>query len=245
MAKDPRFNFYTDNWIGGTEGFTLEQEGAYLALIIMQTKIGPFSEAQAFDKLLQKTRGNTAVCTTLWKFLLPKFKTDGKIFWSERLAKEVAKSKKHSEKQTERINKRWNKDNGNTAVLPVNSTGSGNGIGDGEKGVQGETESNSPSFMDYEAWTLDASSGNDYLFTNMLKNNQLKPNGQLEDLARSHLALLAKYPKMKPPDQHRFRISLIDHIAKEIKHDSNINTRKSGSSGNSSKSFSGKYEESL
>lgn len=144
MAKDPRFNFYTDNWIGGTEGFTLEQEGAYLALIIMQTKVGPFTEDQAIDKLLQKTRGNTAVCTALWKFLLPKFKTDGILFWSERLAREVAKSKKHSEKQTERINKRWNKHNGNTAVLPVNSTGSGNGIGDDKKGVQGETEPDGP-----------------------------------------------------------------------------------------------------
>lgn len=124
MAKDPRFNFYVDNWIGGTEGFTLEQEGAYLSLVLMQTKIGRFTKEQAFDKLMQKTRGNTAVCTALLDFLIPKFDTDGVIFWSARLEAEVTKSKSHSIKQTERINKRWNKD-GNTAVLPVNRSGNG------------------------------------------------------------------------------------------------------------------------
>jgi uncharacterized protein YdaU (DUF1376 family) len=133
MAKDPRFNFYVDNWIGGTEGFTLEQDGAYLALLLMQTKIGRFTADQALDKLLQKTRGNTTVCTEMWNFLIQKFATDGSFFWSERLEKEMAKSKRHSEKQSERIQKRWSKENGtsngNTVVLPVNSTGSGNRIG--------------------------------------------------------------------------------------------------------------------
>lgn len=121
MAKDPRFNFYVDNWIGGTEGFTLEQEGAYLALIIMQTKVGRFSKEQAIDKLMQKTRGNTAVCTGLWIFLIPKFETDGVLYWSSRLETEMAKSKNHSLKQAERVFKRWNKESGNTAVLPVRS----------------------------------------------------------------------------------------------------------------------------
>ncbi len=138
MAKDPRFNFYVDNWIGGVEGFTLEQEGAYLSIIIMQSKIGRFTEQQAIDKLLQKTRGNTAVSTGLWKFLIQKFDTDGTFFWSTRLETEMAKSKKHSQLQSERINKRWNKENGNTAVIPGNSIGSGNGSGNELKGVQGE-----------------------------------------------------------------------------------------------------------
>lgn len=135
MAKDPRFNFYVDNWIGGTEGFTLEQEGAYLALIIMQSKVGRFTYEQAIDKLMQKTRGNTAVCTELWNFLIQKFTTDGNVFWNERLEKEMEKSRKHSEKQSERIKKRWKKENnqsgtphGNTVVLPDNSIGIGNGI---------------------------------------------------------------------------------------------------------------------
>ena len=102
MAKDPRFNFYVDNWVGGTEGFTLEQEGAYLSLIIMQTKIGRFTEQQALDKFMQKTRGNAAASAKLWLFLMPKFATDGVTFWSQRLEKEMSKSKKHSELQSKR-----------------------------------------------------------------------------------------------------------------------------------------------
>ena len=132
MPKDPRFNFYTDNWIGGTEGFTLEQEGAYLSLIIMQSKVGRFTKDQAIDKLMQKTRGNTAVCTELWQFLVPKFETDGNFFWSARLEIEIEKSQNHSKAQSERVKKRWDKsgtDSGNTAVhtqdIPVYGSGSG------------------------------------------------------------------------------------------------------------------------
>lgn len=55
MAKDPRFNFYPDNWDGGTEEFTLEQEGAYLRLIIMQSRKGKFTADQALDCLMRKT----------------------------------------------------------------------------------------------------------------------------------------------------------------------------------------------
>lgn len=132
MAKDPRFNFYTDNWIGGTEGFTLEQEGAYLSLIIMQSKVGRFSKDQAIDKLMQKTRGNAAACAGLWQFLMPKFETDGNLFWSARLEKEIQKSENHSKAQSDRANKRWYKsgtDSGNAAAcaqeMPVYGSGSG------------------------------------------------------------------------------------------------------------------------
>lgn len=144
MAKDPRFNFYPDNWDGGTEDFTLEQEGAYLRLIIMHSRKGRFTAEQAIDTLMRKTRGNTAVSTGLWNFLIPKFETDGKVYWSERLEKELEKSRIHSEKQSDRIKKRWSKESGNTTVytneqvLPVN--GSGNRIEtDLRKEVQEET----------------------------------------------------------------------------------------------------------
>lgn len=128
MAKDPRFNFYPDNWVGGTEGFTLEQEGAYLALVIMQSKIGRFTNEQAIDKLLQKTRGNAAASTKLWKFLMPKFQSDGKLFWSERLEQEMKKSKQHSKAQSDRANERWEKErkkSGNAAAMPVYGIGIG------------------------------------------------------------------------------------------------------------------------
>lgn len=129
MAKDPRFNFYPDNWIGGTEGFTLEQEGAYLALIIMQSKVGRFTKEQAIDKLLQKTRGNAAASAGLWKFLMQKFDTDGEFFWSARLESEMDKSKKHSKNQSERAKTRWNKNSGNAAAYTPEMPDNGSGIG--------------------------------------------------------------------------------------------------------------------
>jgi hypothetical protein len=128
MAKDPRFNFYPDNWIGGTEGFTLEQEGAYLSLVIMQSKIGRFTAEQAFDKLMQKTRGNAAASTKLWNFLIPKFETDGNLFWNQRLENEIEKSKKHSKVQSDRAIARWENEKENP-VMPRHMPVYGNGIG--------------------------------------------------------------------------------------------------------------------
>lgn len=156
MAKDPRFNFYTDNWIGGTEGFTLEQEGAYLSLIIMQSKIGRFTKEQAIDKLMQKTRGNAAASAGLWNFLMPKFETDGEVFWNVRLEVEIEKSKRHSKLQMERANARWEKDKENPAMprhIPV--YGSGIGIEDKIKSAFDEIYLNQQkmhwSYIDFES----------------------------------------------------------------------------------------------
>ena len=98
MAKDPRFNFYPDNWDGGTDEFTLEQEGAYLRLIIMQSRKGKFTADQALDCLMRKTRGNAAACAELWNFLRTKFETDGTLFWSARLEKEIGRLRKEVER---------------------------------------------------------------------------------------------------------------------------------------------------
>ena len=225
MPKDPRFNFYPDNWVGGTEGFTLEQEGAYLNLIIMQTKVGRFTSAQAFDKLMQRTRGNTAVSTALWNFLIPKFETDGEFFWSARLEMEIQKSKNQSEKQKERISKRWNKsgiDSGITAVIPFNRTGTRIGIETEKEGGTGE----GADFADYEQWVADAKSGNDFVFADLIRAQGLQANGHMAEYCDSYLALLAEYPRKRPPDQHRFRIGLSNHIREKLKtkqHDKHTN----------------------
>lgn len=139
MAKDPRFNFYPDNYLGGTLGFTLEQHGAYLMLIILQSKNGKFTAEQAKNHLASFTHGNTVVYTKLFNFLIPKFQTDGTYYWSERLEAEINKSKKHSELQSDRVKQRWkNKDNGITAVIPVNRNGIDNGINSKGNGGAGE-----------------------------------------------------------------------------------------------------------
>lgn len=144
MAKDPRFNFYPDNWSGGTKRMTFEQKGAYMELLLLNFycfsdgTIG-FTEAEALKSL-----ASAAACTELWKFLMPKFQTDGQFYWSERMCKEFFKAKKSSLEQSNRANKRWGNNPASIpaspAVLPVNGYGNGNGNVIEDKGVQGEKE---------------------------------------------------------------------------------------------------------
>ncbi len=132
MAKDPRFNFYPDNWAGGTKRMNFMQKGAYMELLMLNfycltDGLPGFTEQEAVSAL-----ASAAAYTELWNFLKPKFKTEGEYFYSERLRKEFHKSKKSSEEQTTRANKRWKKntasDPASDGVLPVNGNGNGNGI---------------------------------------------------------------------------------------------------------------------
>lgn len=142
MAKDPRFNFYPDNWSGGTKRMTFEQKGAYMELILLNfycfsdDLIG-FTEAEAL-----KTLASATACAELWRFLKPKFKTDGAYYWSERMQKEFYKAKKSSNEQSKRALKRWEQnpasDSASLPALPVNGYGSGIGSVSEEKGVEGE-----------------------------------------------------------------------------------------------------------
>ena len=68
---------------------------------------------------------------------------------------------------------------------------------------------------DVEDWTDDVLSGNDEVFTNMIKS--IPVNGQLDPLARSHLGLCSRYGWHKKMEtQQTFRNSLINHITKEL-----------------------------
>jgi len=237
MAKDPRFNFYPDNWSGGTKRMNFEQKGAYMELIMLNfycfsDGLKGFTEQDAMKSLASAT-----ACAELWNFLKPKFKTDGEFFWSERMQKEFKKAQIHSKKQSERAAKRWNNDSANAVALPDNGIGYGIGTGNEIKGVQGENDK--AEFSDYERWTEDIIADKDWLFNDKLRNMGIRPNGQLADFARSHLALLAKYPKMQPTDQNRFRISLIGHIQEKLKDNGTINTNKTASTDARPKEFSG------
>lgn len=109
MAKDPRFNFYPDNYEGGTTFFTLEQDGAYLRLLILQFKHGAFSERQAITILMQRCPETPAQAKKLWSEIKGKFETDGNLFWSVRLKSEIDKSAQYSKDQSDRASNGWDK----------------------------------------------------------------------------------------------------------------------------------------
>jgi hypothetical protein len=144
MAKDPRFNFYPDNWSGGTKRMNFIQKGAYLELLLLNFYcysdglIG-FTEEEALKAL-----ASAPACAELWSFLKPKFQTDGAFFWSERMRKEFHKAKKNSDEQSKRALKRWEQNPASIpashTALPVNGYGNGSGTVSEEKGVQGEKE---------------------------------------------------------------------------------------------------------
>lgn len=130
MAKDPRFNFYVDNWTGGTKRMNFEQKGAYLELLLLNFQclsdgISGFTQTEAMTALASAG----ASAGALWTATKNKFQKDGELFYSERLTKEFFKSKKHSDHQTERAKNRWEKEpKKDAAAYACNGTGIGNGI---------------------------------------------------------------------------------------------------------------------
>lgn len=94
MAKDPAFLFYPGDWQGGTMYMNHEQKGCYMDLLILQFHVGKFSIAQAKQVL--------SICFDLaWPMLQQKFKSDGLLYWNERLSEEVERRKNFTKSRRE------------------------------------------------------------------------------------------------------------------------------------------------
>lgn len=114
--------------------------------------------------------------------------------------------------------------------------GEGNGEGKGqtsESKILRETETD---LTDYEKWTQDVEDNNDFLFGNMVRNSGVNiPAGRFIGLVKDHLALLARYPKMRPQNQQAFRYSLLKHITenkdKQVQNGAVNGTNKTASHG--------------
>lgn len=102
MAKDPAFLFYPGDWLQGTMGMTLEEQGGYLQLLIFQFNKGKFTKAQARQVL--------STCSpSAFEIVLQKFDTDGNFFWKQRLSDEIERRKKFTESR--RVNAKSKKVN--------------------------------------------------------------------------------------------------------------------------------------
>ncbi len=83
MAKDPAFLFYPGDWLGGTQGMTLEEKGAYLELLIFQFNRGHMEGHMAAHMV-----GH------IWGQIQVKFEKDEKGLWfNRRLDEEKLKEK--------------------------------------------------------------------------------------------------------------------------------------------------------
>lgn len=109
MAKDPRFNFYPDNYEGGTKFFSLEEDGAYLRLLMLQFSQEHFTEKQGIILLMQRCPESPQDAKRLWASIKHKFATDGTVFWNVKLRTEMEKSLQYSEDQSKRAKMGWDK----------------------------------------------------------------------------------------------------------------------------------------
>lgn len=88
--KDPAFLFYPNDWMGGTQWFTMEQKGCYLELLVLQFNTGKFTEAQAKQVL--------SICFDhAWETVKKKFTKEGEFYFNERLKYEIERRAKYAE----------------------------------------------------------------------------------------------------------------------------------------------------
>lgn len=81
MAKDPAFLFYPNDYLGGTMGWSFEEKGAYIELLMMQFNRGHMTEHMICHMVGQ-----------LWDTIKVKFKKDKQgLYFNKRLEDEKIK----------------------------------------------------------------------------------------------------------------------------------------------------------
>lgn len=228
MAKaDFCFNFYDGDATRDMAHMNRLERGAYMDIIIQQRQRGHLS-IEDIKRFLSKD------FDTVWGAIewVMKKAPDGKFF-VEWLQNSEVRAKEHSTKQKENRAKAQpnddqpptkkksggtKKESGRPLVEPLRN---GNGYEDvfedenknaNRIGGKGEMIPDSD-FADYELWTQAITDNTDHIWEPMFMNSGLRiPPGRYIGLINDHLQLLARYPKMKPPNQQAFRHSLLKHI---------------------------------
>ncbi len=256
MAKeDFCFTYYDGDAARDMTHMNRLERGAYTDIIISQRKFG-WLKLDIIKKLLGRD------FEEVWPSIeLVMIYQDG-FYFIEWLNTSINKSKKHSIHQSENGSKggrprkntqtskkeSQSKANQKPNLNELKPLGDGNGNGDGneseEKGVQGETESET--LDDIKFWTDQVIAKNDNLFEILCTNHQLHVNGDLEKFARDHLLLCSRYNwHERITSQQAFRNSLLKHIIDEKKKLANgsIHTNSKTPSGTRPKKFgSADYE---
>lgn len=111
MAKDPAFNFYTNDFDSKTKFFTHEQVGMYLRLLMAQHQHGHLSDKQMLH-----------VCGRYDKDVFSKFtKDENGHYYNERLEMEVGKRRAYSESRRNNRKSHKSQNTSNTHVNHVSS----------------------------------------------------------------------------------------------------------------------------
>lgn len=93
MGKDPAFLFYPGDWLGGTQGMTLEEKGAYIELLMLQ-----FNRGHMTSHMVGQTVGQ------IWDNIKDKFIQDENgLFYNVRLDIEKEKRKEYTNSRANNI----------------------------------------------------------------------------------------------------------------------------------------------
>lgn len=114
MAKDPAFLFYPGDWLGGTQGMSLEEKGAYIDLLVLQ-----FNRGHMTSHMIGQTVGQ------VWDNIKVKFKQDEEGLWfNKRLDEEKIKRKNYtnSRKNNRSGNNQYTKEKNNNGHMTSHTT---------------------------------------------------------------------------------------------------------------------------
>jgi hypothetical protein len=218
MAKDPAMLWYWSDWHSGTTILSRFLKGCYMDVLHAQFNSGRLT-LEEIKTVLGSDFGQS------WPALQKKFAVDdtGKYFnvrletEKEKRAAYTASRKKnlktsHMEPHmTQHMRAHMDNENGNgiKAVYEVKK-----GSAEGKKfSIAAKLPSDdSATFQDYEYWTKQVIARNDEMFAVMMRNEGMRMNDNFEPTVKGFLGLLAQYPKKAPPDQHRWRVALIEHL---------------------------------
>lgn len=227
MANDPAFLFYPGDYLRDTQCLSEPAQVAYDRIMCEHMRNICISQAQLdfFTKRLNDDQKLEVV------MVLTKIDSGYQIKW---VAESIAKRRDYSESRRKNRSKPKKTsssydshmeneiENENEIVNEIKSSIKKESLQIVSRGAYDE------SLGDVERWTKDILEGNDPLFLNMVRNQNLILNGQLEPLARDHLGKCARYNwHERITTQQAFRHSLLNYVAE------NLTTAKAAKNGKS------------
>lgn len=153
MHKPPAFQFYTNDFLGGTVRFTAEEVGAYLLLLIEQWENGSIKE-QDFEEVSRISKDKLSR-------VLTKFVRTKKGFINKKLEEVRRTQRKHRENNSKNgkrgAQKRWsvttlktNELNGEAIISPLAKNSSSSSTSSSNKEIYKESEVSKPDFLEVE-----------------------------------------------------------------------------------------------
>jgi hypothetical protein len=202
MAKDPAFLFYPGDYLRDTQCLSERAQVAYDRLMCEHMRNICITQSQLdfFTKRLTADEKSEVL------MVLTKISGGFQISWvadSIEKRREYSESRRKNRTPKEKKKGERQQKQGSTYVPHMEN--------ESESVI--ENESTDEILKEYIGWSEQIVDNNDAQFQTMIYNERWKIVPEIfVILVNDHVGLLHRYPKMRPPTQHAFRMSLIKHI---------------------------------